>query len=459
MANNHWIGGAPPTFDIWDLTVALTWAAGDVARVTIANIDLLLTVQTSIKDDIALQLIEAINNADTTTNLLGGETRNFGGQSQAQFAEIVASAHPTSTTKVRLTTRQAGIPVTITAGETTAGDGTLTVAHTQTATGPEYLDNADNWSTGTLPADNDHLYFDTGNVSVKYGLTWLRDNARDCDWTISGDWTGEMGLPTVNVNGGYAEYRQRPIQYRGGAKTIRFVAGQFGNVATGACYIDLQDQADLAIHIESGRGNNATPGIVLNGADASTLTNELRMYNGAGFVSVEPDDAPTSTSKYASFATILVGTPGAAANDLRLVVGQNARVDNGGTTLIETNNGLAEFNAAGFTTANVRGGILSIFDKTAVGDTEVYHVFAGATLRMIDANLSTGDINCYGGTIDCSGSTQVNGLTNVRLYAGSTLNDPVGSCSDFEAVGCTLSQLGLTLPPNRHWAFSSTATP
>src|SRR5688500_12401783 len=155
MANKRWVGFAAAVADVWTLTLANTWAAADIARVTIGNKDLLVTTGSGVLADIATAIAAAYNSAVAYSS--AGFTSNVGGQ---QFPEFVEGAAVANGVTVVITASSAGIPIGLTAGETTAGTGTLVAVNTIPATGPNFLDNPDNYLGGVLPIDNDHLFVD-----------------------------------------------------------------------------------------------------------------------------------------------------------------------------------------------------------------------------------------------------------------------------------------------------------
>ncbi|MBA3483123.1 MAG: hypothetical protein H0T51_15050, partial [Pirellulales bacterium] len=283
MAIIRWVGGAPAVRDKWTLTVAGVWASGDVARVSIGVKDLLITLGASASvavADIAAEIVNAINAADNTAPGTGF-TWNFGGQEYLEFREIAATLSG-ATVIITATAAYTGVPIGVTSGETTVGTGTVTAVNTIPATGPNFINNADNYLGGVIPVDNDVLYFDTGAVSALYGLTTFRDGNIDLDVVITNDWTGALGLPAINVAGSYAEYRQRYFQYRGGSKTLTIEPGLLGNTNVGNVYVDLQDQVATTISINANRGSSTlSPTIYICGADAAAFSNDLSIAAGA----------------------------------------------------------------------------------------------------------------------------------------------------------------------------------
>jgi hypothetical protein len=210
-----WIGAAAATKQITTLTVAGTWAGNDTYTLTMNGRDLVVTiVNGTTTAQVAESLRDAWNAAariDGTQSTTNTNTSNFGGQEFGEFAEVDAVIYTTSTSVVRLIGKVAGRPFTVTGAASTAGDGDVTVASAQAATGPHHWDNPDNWDTGTVPADGDMGVFKDGSVSVKYGLP----NPIYVTIVQYQSFTGDIGLLEYNVDNPlkpYREYRQRYVR-------------------------------------------------------------------------------------------------------------------------------------------------------------------------------------------------------------------------------------------------------
>jgi hypothetical protein len=198
------------------------------------------------------------------------------------------------------------------------------VTQVTAATGKNWLSNAANYSSGTVPVDDDRLVFDSGDVDVLYALDHFRANNIDLEIIVSTDYTGQIGLPAKNELG-YFEYRAKYFQHRGGGKFLKFIPGLGPIEQAGNVWIDMQDQAGVFVHVLAGRGPTTGPATIhLAGANAATLTNYLIVASGSVFI--EPDDAPTDTTKYATFSDVTIGSPGGGAADPQVTFGGNARL-------------------------------------------------------------------------------------------------------------------------------------
>lgn len=115
MATVRWTGAAQDVRQVSTITVSGTWATGDTATLTINNKSLTVTVGSSTSTtNIADILARAVNAANATENLLGNESRNFGGRELPEFTEVVATS---SGAVLTLSSATPGVPFTITRSE------------------------------------------------------------------------------------------------------------------------------------------------------------------------------------------------------------------------------------------------------------------------------------------------------------------------------------------------------
>lgn len=216
MSTLYWTGNAHATKQITTLVVAGTWDANDTYTLTMNGKDLVVTiVGGTTTTQVAESLRDAINaftRIDGTQSTTNTNTTNFGGQEFGEFTEVEAFVYTTSTTTVRVIGKVAGRPFTLTGAAATAGDGDVTVATPQAATGPNHWDNGDNWDTGAAPADGDMVVLKDSNVSIKYGLP----NPINVTLIQYQSFTGDLGLLEYNIdnpNKPYKEYRQRYARF------------------------------------------------------------------------------------------------------------------------------------------------------------------------------------------------------------------------------------------------------
>lgn len=92
---------------------------------------------------------------------------------------------------------------------TTSGTQTLTQSTVTSPTGPNWWSDADNWSTGAIPATNDDVVFEMSAIPVKFGLDQVAVTPASITIRSSFAQGGQIGLPLAN--GTYREYRQREL--------------------------------------------------------------------------------------------------------------------------------------------------------------------------------------------------------------------------------------------------------
>lgn len=203
MANNRWLGRAQAIAQVDTVTMigAGEWAAGDTITLTINTKSMVVTIGSLATDvQVAVTLKEAWNN-ETFTDTTASKTPAGGGQDIAEFAEITPTA---SSNVLTLTHDLPGTPYTLTATENSTGDDTATQATATAADGPNFYNNADNWSLAAIPIATNDVFVDDSSVSILHGLG--QSGVALASFTVSRNYTGTIGLPKQNV-GGYVEYR------------------------------------------------------------------------------------------------------------------------------------------------------------------------------------------------------------------------------------------------------------
>jgi hypothetical protein len=468
-ADVHWVGNAQDISQASSITVTGTWAVGDKWTLTINSKSLTGTVPSGFTStaNVADMIAKQVDAANITDDLLSTEVRNFGGEQIPEFAEIDAEA---SASTVTFTSEVAGTPFTLTRTEVTAGDGALgAVTAVTAATGKNWLDNPANYDTGAVPADNDTLYFDTGDVSVLYALDYFRTSAKDLNFIISNDWTGQMGNPLRHGSGAssYVEYRTpRYLQYRGGSKKIEFIAGTTGATNQGKIWLDMTDQANVQVISHVKRGTGTVPTVFLAGGDATTQSQEYVIYDG--LVHIDPPDAVLTAGKSYFNNVLGVGRPSNDQNSPIVYVGDRARMAVAGATVSEANvySGQLYMDAglsigpapsADQCVCTVWGGSL-FYRANATGP--IATVYDGGSWYQIGGNDQHEKLTLIGGKLDCSRGTLAQEILKLVAHPGSTITDPTGRCvTDIDAVGAKPSDLTLDLPANRIISITGTATP
>lgn len=254
------------------LTVAGVWAGGDTATVAINEKELTLTVGTLVTTaQVANSIAEMINGtAFTDTTATATET----GDEVGEFQEVEATV---SGSVVSVTSRTKGRPFTLTASESTAGTGTVTQATATAASSVNHWDSVDNWGGSAIPADSDVIYLDFSDTSLLYGLG--QSAIEPAAMYVSQSFTGQIGLPEVNEDGGYTEYRQTYLEI--GPAALQIGAGE-GN-GSGRIKINTTTDPVAITVLNTGSSSAEVPAFLWKGDEA---TNTLTMRSGSVGVAV-----------------------------------------------------------------------------------------------------------------------------------------------------------------------------
>lgn len=413
MATPRWIGAALPVKQKDSITIANTWATSDTLTVTIGIRDLTLTVgAATATSDVAAALIAMING----TSAVGTETRSETGNNVPEFAEVTASLFSASV--VHVTANTAGRPFTMTATESTAGTGTATRAAVTACTGPNFFDNADNWDTGAVPVDADTIYIDNSDVSILYGLD--QSAVEPAAMYIAMSYTGQIGLPEVNAEGGYHEYRSTYLSI---GPVILHIGGGPG-AGSGRIKINSTSDACALTVLASGASVDTLPTIIWKGTNAA---NALVQVGGSLGVGVFGGETATLATITKNGGDLICGTGVTLSGALVHTGGSfqvNSLIDTsltqtGGTTIID--------GTANVDQLTLRGGLVVYNTSGTLG---------GAT-------VISGD-----GTLDLSQRLTAVTITNpIDLYGqASIFNDPhkrAGAVVVDLNEGATVAQVGM----------------
>ncbi len=294
------------------VTLAGTWAAADTQTSVINEKEIVLTVGAiTTTTGIAAALEAAINGDDA----IGTETRSETGDNVPEFAETTAAA---SGSVVTFTGTVKGRPFTLTSLETTAGSGTATQATAVAATSPQHWDHVDNWGGSAIPIDTDVVYVDHTDVSILYGLGQSAIQPAALYTPMS--FTGSIGLPEVNEDGGYNEYRKTYLEL--GPAIWEIGAGD-GNGSGRLKLNSGTDQISIVL-LNAGSSLDDLPAVLWKGTHAA---NTLRQEGGTLGVAVFGGEVAT-------LATFTVN-----GGELTLGAGvtlSGALVVNGGTVFVNS---------------------------------------------------------------------------------------------------------------------------
>lgn len=293
MASLRWIGAALDVQQVDLITCANTFTAGDTATLTINSKSIIVTLGATVTvTAVATAIAEAINGETAT----GDATRSADGSDIPEFAELTATS---DAGVVTVTANTAGRPFTLTASESTAGDGTVVRSASVACTGKNFWGNTANWDTGSLPIDADVVYFDNSSVSVLYDLDQSLIELAELYIALS--FTGEIGLPEINAEGGYHEYRSQYLTI--GPVILKIGAGA-GN---GSGRLKINSGADVAAVTVFNTGSSADelPAFMWKGTDAA---NTLTLVNGSVGVGVFGGEVATLATVTKSGGSLLTGS-------------------------------------------------------------------------------------------------------------------------------------------------------
>jgi hypothetical protein len=301
-----------------------------------------------------------------------------------------------------------------------AAAGTLTPATAQAATGKYFWDNADNWDTGVVPANDDVVMLMNSDVPIRYGLP-----NGSLEVTINHYWTytGEVGLPTINVTDPskpYYEYRQRFVRLddAGTGTNIAHRWGIGANPATipngGSSLINLRHTAVKNSHIifNTGKPLVSRPGTKALNLVASTNTSTINILGG----SVDFGSQDATTSAYVDI--------------------QQSGGDSVGLGGVHTSGALIK----------VVGGNMMIGQSGAIALIQLH----GGTLRAENQTGAIAVMHIHGGTYEHAGTATI---SNLNIYSGGIFNARFG-VGDFTVSGAEIYHGASYLDP-----YSRTTAP
>jgi hypothetical protein len=351
---------------------------------------------------------------DTTADVAAGLVAAVQASPEPEFQELEASSNAAV---LSITGPDDGATVTVTAS--VSGSATMTAGTTTAPVSPYDVGDGANYSSGSLPANNDTLVIPTGSADMRYNLEAL---SAITGLTIVREIDGPViGLPDYRATN-YREYR--PTRLKVPAPTVRINLSQQED---GPIRLNLHS-TNAAITVNqagaAGRGNIGAEAIDIIG----TAANSTLAVNGSSVV-VAPayTDTGTITTLTADNSTIRVGRgatlTNAELNGCEAEIGCNwtgLTVDDGGLTTITGT-------ATGALTAN------------------------GGTVNWNSTGTLTNPIIGVGVTLDLSGASGAVAVSGaIARHAGSTINDPGSRITvpyDVQCIRCGVE--GLTLGKHR----------
>lgn len=393
MPNNRWEPKAQAIPSIWTNTIALTWALNDTITLTLNNKSMVITIGTLITTaQVATTLQQAFEGA-AFTDSSASVAPVRGKAAIPEMAELTATV---SGSAVTFAASVAGVSIIgFTSTQVTAGDGTSTQTETQTATGPNFYDNIDNFSLGSLPAAGEDIFVDNTVVSILYGLD--ASSVALLSFTQAQNFRGDIGLPERNGNG-YEEYRGKYLQI----DAATMLLGNGAGTGSRRIKIDSGSATANAITVENtgAPAEQGLPAVLWKGTNAG---NSLEVHAGqVGIAAIGGESA--------TLANVLLA-------------GGNVEFGDGVTTIsILTNRSATVSLRSDVTTFISSGGVVTIFGDAAFA---IIICNGGNVDYRSSGTIDALFLGGPGGTLDCANDNTGRTITDTTLSAGGRINDPL----------------------------------
>lgn len=326
MATRTWRGDAQAIPQVTTITAALP--TGTTYTLTINQKDLTFSGYTTVSD-----LLEAMYNALISTT----------SPPPPEFLEVVNGyAAPSligttgAYTALVLTGEGNGRPFTLTGG-VAGGSGTITITATTLPSGPEWFDQAENWSGATMPVDGDTLVYEKSGRHCRYGISgtsarlgFAISTIQPAKIIVKASFTGDIGLP--EEEGDYHEYRgtRLAIGSSGGA-TLEIEIGEGEGSGSELLRFDTGTGQTTLTCWNTGNSKQISQGIPTLDWVGTHVSNALYLYKGDVGIGVLEGDT-------AVFASLAVGSR-TSQGDVTLQIGDGVTCgtiyNNGGTIRCE----------------------------------------------------------------------------------------------------------------------------
>jgi hypothetical protein len=368
MAVCNWLARALARAQLVTITLALTLASNDTATVTINGKSVTYTATGS-----------------STTTIATGLYTLLAASTITEFAAITW-ANP-SAGVITATGTTAGVPFTLTATESTAGNGTCTAVVTTAATGPNHWNDALNWDGGAIPTGSDTANVNLSLGSVLYGLDQNAVTLASLNIYTTSQTSNTLGLPVINA-AGYTEYLDTYLKISATAWVIDAnsprVKVDFGSVAFSG-----------EVRQSGSAPDQPTPAVLLKGTSTS---NVLDCNGTVGFAYYYGEAGAAATITNGPNGNL---TLGAGVTTATTVTNLGTLVSNGAFTTLYNSGGIATVNGAPSpTTIDVSGGVLQ------------------ARMSGTTTNVLVGP-----GTLDATQDVTSRTFTNCTIRPGGVIND------------------------------------
>lgn len=277
MANHIWIGATAPVAQVTAWVFAGTWESTDVITITIgSNVKSVVAGSTTITTII-----------DTIVTALAA----LDPVAYPEFAEITFTR---SSTSLVGTAAVSGVPFTCTVATTETGGGaadaqTIDGAASSTGTdstactGPNFYSAAGNWSGG-VPVDGGDVIIANSSVSILYGLA--QSGVTPASLRIDASFTGKIGLPLYNDNGGYYEYRARylAVGNSGDGGNVSVLIGRGDGAGSQRMHLDFGTGQMTTTVYQTGQPiGDGEPALFIKGTHTSNVLNVQKGFVGLAY--------------------------------------------------------------------------------------------------------------------------------------------------------------------------------
>jgi hypothetical protein len=374
----------------------------------------------------------------TTQTGTGDHAFSETGDHVGEFVKLTATS---SAGVVTITGPADGQPFTLTATETTAGDGTATRAAVTAGSGQHHWGTAANWSGGAAPVNADDVIIEGSAVPIKYGLD--QNAVTLTSLTIKANVTSAffIGLPDINQDDStytHDEYLEKWLKIS--ATTVNIGEGEGSgikglrlNTGTGATTVNVY-RTGASIYADQ-------PPVQWVGVHATNVVNVQRGHVGIAI----------NGGQVATVLTIRCGYIASQTGDSTIQIGSGMTHQAGGT--IEQTGG-SIYSRSAVVTVTQEAGSKFYLDAIATATTiqvggTVYDRSSGTitTLRVLD-----------GGVFDKRMDSRAQTITNASVYSGASIYDPLATVTwtnGLDLMYCGLEDVTLQLGKHKTWTPSA----
>lgn len=391
---NFWLGRADPTYHTFTITFATTATGTGTATITHGT----------------KTVTHTYANLDTAAVIAAAVYAALNASTIPEFSEI-SWTYPGTGAVVTGTYIEPGVPGEISAA-TTGGTGTtVAVANVIAPTGPNFINNAANFSLG-LPDGTHDVIFQDGPACL-YGFAssgWTADP--NVIWR--GSYTEAFGLPRYRSPGSsgqsYLEFRKRFFDLPGALNVIGIGDGEGPSMVN----VSLEDASELRVYNTGPAGDS---GAVVNIFPVTGNTpTTIGIFGGSVSIGWEESTNDTGT---------VIGAVEVNSEDATVTIGRDITIDhtkiNGGEVVSHATNTRTSIREGTYTQAD---GQIDNLDMTS-GTCYLDHA-QGAGDVIILTMEATPEFDAP--KLDLSRTKLYKKFENGTVTDGAVVYDPFGVC-------------------------------